>query len=287
MQEQGVEFDDANKVRQRWQESFEGGFSDVDEEMQDAVAVAQEQIRENGGFQELVEATGVSDEAIVFAPSLANAEGGNVNFMELAQAERKGGVSMVYSIPNGTKSTTPQTPRAGDTVSSNDVASILRHEMAHDMWDEGSREFRQWFNSEYRDLPEGAITSYADERAEEGFTELVAISTNPEYDESEFSDEVTELAAEVKERVASEDFGVEPEDVTPDLPGPSLSATDVSEGDTVGVMETDSGDVRTGEVVDILPRENDSPLVEVDVGGGSTTLAGDGEDGPRRLFQPE
>jgi len=279
---------DTEEIRERWADALRGGFDNPDEELQKAVVTAQSQVRDNDEFQDLIDGRNVSDEAMVIEPSLANAEGsGNITFQELAQAERKAGVSFVYENPNGTKSTDPVTPQAGDSVSSKDVASILRHEMAHDLWDRADRDFRQWFQSEYRGLSDGAITGYADERGEEGFTELITVSTNPKYDPAEFDDSVSALAEDVKNRIRSERFGVNPEDVSPELPGTALDANEISIGDSVGVMETDTGDVRTGEVVDKLPREGEPPLVEVQVGEGRTTLAGDSEDEPRRLFDAE
>lgn len=274
-------------LRENWEQNFRGGFDNLDPEMQQALETAQMQNRENDTWQELVDTTDVSTAAIHFDPSGANEEGGNIRWNEHAQAERKARVSMLYSQPLGTTSTDPDTPQPGEGATSQDVASILRHEQAHDMWDETDREFRDWFRDELEAIEEADITSYAaDERPEESFTELLTIRTNPEYDPEEFPDEVSNLGDELVERVpeAVERAAQPDEDEGFDLPGPELPAADVEVGQEVGVKD-DLGEVRYGTVTDVYEHEG-TPFAEVDLGDGERTLLGDTEDPPRKMFDP-
>ncbi|AGM11269.1 hypothetical protein HHTV1_13 [Haloarcula hispanica tailed virus 1] len=295
MESIGDEVDNPDVVRERWADSFRGGFQDLPEQdqqdldqMREAVATAQNQIEDNDQFQDLVESTGVSSDAAVFEPSLATAEGsGPQNWQELAQAERMGGISMVYPNPTGTMNTDPVPPEPGDQVSSTDVATILRHEMAHDMWDEVNSDFRSWFTEEYRDLPDGSITEYADERPEEGFTELVAVATHPDFDPEKYDQQVVDLADEVQERMQDPTTFEAPEPETHDLPGEPASVSDLDVGDQVGVMESNTGETRTGEVIGFVERDDQPDLVEIDTGDGTSTLASDDPDGPRQVFEPE
>jgi hypothetical protein len=184
-----------------WSERFEGGFEDRDEEMVAAVETAKAQNADNDAFQELVEASGVPNEAIHI-----DSEGANENldgdfFTPHGQAERKGDMNLVYSRELGTKSTDPVEPEPGQGVSSKDVATILRHETAHGIKNMLSREDNQWFGEQYRNTDMSVLSAYATDNSDEGFAELIAITTHPQYDSEKYPDEINELAREVRERL--------------------------------------------------------------------------------------
>lgn len=189
---------DREQLVDNWSEILSGGFENQDEELISAIGEAQQQNQNNEEYQSIISQTDTPDSVIHIDPEAANETGGNIRFSEAAQAERKGATTFIYSQELGTKSTEPIQPTPEDSVSSKDVASIIRHEAAHGVWDQIGADTREELSSAFREIDTSQITGYANTNGEEAFTEIMTVMTNPKFDPDAYPSEVIDVMNQVR-----------------------------------------------------------------------------------------